>query len=53
MKHGIGLNKILGTIHVYPTLGESNKMLAGAWRRNHSPEGLLAWVERYHRWRRG
>lgn len=53
MKHGIGLNKILGTIHVYPTLGESNKMLAGAWRRNNSPEGLLTWVERYHRWRRG
>jgi pyruvate/2-oxoglutarate dehydrogenase complex dihydrolipoamide dehydrogenase (E3) component/uncharacterized membrane protein YdjX (TVP38/TMEM64 family) len=53
MKHGIGLNKILGTIHVYPTLGESNKMLAGVWRRNNSPEGLLTWVERYHRWRRG
>ena len=53
MKHGIGLNKILGTIHVYPTLNEANKFVAGQWRQARKPEGLLRWVERYHRWRRG
>ena len=53
MKHGIGLNKILGTIHVYPTLAEANKATAGEWKRAHVPEGLLGWVERFHRWRRG
>jgi len=53
MKHGIGLNKILGTIHVYPTLAEANKAAAGEWKRAHAPERLLRWVERYHRWRRG
>ena len=53
MKHGIGLNKILGTIHAYPTLVEANKYAAGAWKRAHKPERLLAWVERYHTWRRG
>ena len=53
MKHGIGLNKILGTIHAYPTLAEANKMAAGAWKRAHVPEKLLGWVERYHAWRRG
>jgi pyruvate/2-oxoglutarate dehydrogenase complex dihydrolipoamide dehydrogenase (E3) component len=53
MKHGIGLNKILGTIHIYPTLGESNKFLAGEWRKARKPEGLLRWVERYHGWLRG
>lgn len=53
MKHGIGLNKILGTIHIYPTLGESNKFLAGEWRKARKPEKLLAWVERYHRFNRG
>jgi len=53
MKHGIGLNKILGTIHIYPTLGEGNKFLAGEWRKARKPEKLLAWVERYHSWRRG
>ena len=53
MKHGIGLNKILGTIHIYPTLGESNKFLAGEWRKARKPERLLSLVERYHRWRRG
>ena len=52
MKHGIGLNKILGTIHIYPTLAEANKYAAGAWKRAHQPERLLAWVERYHAWRR-
>jgi pyruvate/2-oxoglutarate dehydrogenase complex dihydrolipoamide dehydrogenase (E3) component/uncharacterized membrane protein YdjX (TVP38/TMEM64 family) len=52
MKHGIGLNKILGTIHIYPTLGESNKFLAGEWRKARKPQGLLALVERYHRWQR-
>ena len=53
MKHGLGLNKILGTIHIYPTLAEMNKAAAGEWKRNHAPEGLLRWVEKYHAWRRG
>ena len=53
MRHGLGLNKILGTIHVYPTLAEANKYAAGVWKRNHAPQKLLAWVARYHAWRRG
>ncbi len=53
MKQGIGLNKILGTIHIYPTLAEANKFVAGNWKRAHAPEKLLAWVERFHAWRRG
>lgn len=53
MKHGIGLNKILGTIHIYPTLAESNKYVAGAWKRQHTSARLLRWVERYHAWQRG
>ena len=52
MKHGIGLNKILGTIHIYPTMSEANKYVAGVWKRNHAPEKLLQWVARYHAWRR-
>jgi pyruvate/2-oxoglutarate dehydrogenase complex dihydrolipoamide dehydrogenase (E3) component len=53
MKHGIGLNKLLGTIHVYPTFAEANKFAAGEWRKAHKPERLLRWVERYQRWLRG
>ncbi|WP_417317243.1 FAD-dependent oxidoreductase [Emcibacter sp.] len=53
MKHGLGLNKILGTIHLYPTLNEANKYVAGEWKKKHKPEGLLKWVEKYHNWRRG
>ena len=53
MKHGIGLNKILGTIHTYPTMAEANKYVAGNWKRAHAPAGLLAWVARFHTWRRG
>jgi pyruvate/2-oxoglutarate dehydrogenase complex dihydrolipoamide dehydrogenase (E3) component len=53
MKHGLGLNTILGTIHAYPTMAEANKYAAGEWKKAHKPERLLAWVERYHRWRRG
>jgi len=52
MQHGLGLNKILGTIHTYPTLAESAKLTAGAWKRSHAPLRLLQWVERYHAWRR-
>ncbi|PLY02130.1 MAG: pyridine nucleotide-disulfide oxidoreductase [Desulfuromonas sp.] len=52
MKNSIGLNKILGTIHIYPTLAESNKMAAGQWKKDHAPEKLLQWVEKLHRWRR-
>ena len=53
MKQGIGLNKILGTIHIYPTLAEANKYVAGNWKKAHAPKRLLAWVERFHAWRRG
>ncbi len=52
MKHGLGLNKILGTIHIYPTLSEGNKFLAGEWRTARKPEKLLGWVERFHRFNR-
>ena len=53
MKYKLGLNKILGTIHIYPTLAESNKYVAGEWKRAHQPETVLKWVEKYHSWRRG
>ena len=53
MKNNIGLNKILSTIHIYPTLAEANKYAAGNWKKAHAPEKLLAWVEKYHTWRRG
>ena len=53
MKHGIGLNRILGTIHIYPTLAEGNKYAAGSWKRAHAPQGLLKWAEKFHAWRRG
>ncbi|MGR0279167.1 FAD-dependent oxidoreductase [Marinomonas dokdonensis] len=53
MKHGLGLNKILGTIHTYPTWAESNKYAAGEWKRAHAPQGVLNWLEKYHTWRRG
>lgn len=52
MKHGLGLNKILGTIHTYPTLSEANKYAAGEWKRTHAPQRVLAWLERFHAWER-
>ena len=48
MTHGLGLKKITGAIHVYPTLSEANKAAANAWRRAHAPEGLLSFVGRFH-----
>lgn len=53
MKHGLGLNKILGTIHTYPTWAEANKQAAGEWKRAHAPQKLLAWLGKYHAWRLG
>ena len=53
MKHNIGLNKILGTIHLYPSFSEANKYVAGNWKRAHQPHTLLKWVEKFHNWRRG
>ena len=52
MKHGLGMNKILGTIHTYPTLSEANKYAAGEWKRAHQPKKLLEWVRKYHDWKR-
>ena len=53
MKNNLGLNKILGTIHIYPTLSEANKYAAGEWKRAHAPDSVLRWVEKFHRWQRG
>ncbi len=53
MKHKLGLNKILGTIHSYPTMAEANKFAAGNWKRANAPQKLLGWVEKFHTWRRG
>ncbi|MDR0788380.1 MAG: FAD-dependent oxidoreductase [Gemmatimonadota bacterium] len=52
MKHGLGLNRILGTIHSYPTFSEANKYVAGEWKRAHAPRRLLPWLERFHTWER-
>jgi pyruvate/2-oxoglutarate dehydrogenase complex dihydrolipoamide dehydrogenase (E3) component len=52
MKHGLGLNKILGTIHTYPTLSEANKYAAGEWKRAHAPQRVLGWLARFHAWER-
>jgi len=52
MKHGLGLNKILSTIHIYPTLAEANKFAAGEWKKAHVPKFALAVLEKFHRWRR-
>ncbi len=53
MRHGLGLNKLLSTIHIYPTWAEANKYVAGEWKRAHAPQRLLDWVARWHAWRRG
>ncbi len=53
MRHGFGMNKILGTIHIYPTLVEANKYAAGVWKKAHAPQGLLRMAERVHAWMRG
>ena len=53
MRHGFGLNKILSTIHIYPTWTEGNKYAAGNWKRAHAPERLLKWVGKFHAWRLG
>jgi len=53
MKHGLGMNQILGTIHVYPTLMEANKYAAGVWKRAHAPATALRWAQRFFVWRRG
>ena len=52
MTHGLGLKKLMGTIHVYPTLSEINKSAASTWRKKHAPERLLEWVGRFHALRR-
>ncbi|KFX71691.1 pyridine nucleotide-disulfide oxidoreductase [Pseudomonas taeanensis MS-3] len=53
MKHGYGLNKVLGTIHIYPTMAEANKYVAGEWKRAHAPASALRWLARFHQWRLG
>ncbi|MCM2330813.1 MAG: FAD-dependent oxidoreductase [Pseudomonas sagittaria] len=53
MQHNLGLNKILATVHTYPTLAEANKYAAGAWKRAHAPQAVLRALARFHRWRRG
>ncbi|OFZ30075.1 MAG: dihydrolipoyl dehydrogenase [Bdellovibrionales bacterium RIFCSPHIGHO2_01_FULL_40_29] len=52
MKYGLGLNKILGTIHIYPTLSEANKYAAGVWKKQNAPQFALRILKQFHDWRR-
>jgi pyruvate/2-oxoglutarate dehydrogenase complex dihydrolipoamide dehydrogenase (E3) component/uncharacterized membrane protein YdjX (TVP38/TMEM64 family) len=52
MKYNLGMNKLLGTIHIYPTMAEANKNTAGVWKQAHAPKKLLEFVGRFHTWRR-
>jgi len=52
MTHGLGLKKIMGTIHIYPTLSESGKFVAGQWQKSHAPQWLYPYLEKFHTWRR-
>ncbi len=52
MKHGLGLNDILSTIHIYPTMAEANKFAAGEWKKAHAPQGVLNFLKKVHAWRR-
>ena len=52
MKYGLGMNKILATIHIYPTLSEANKYVAGNWKKEHLPTFAIKILERFHKWRR-
>jgi pyruvate/2-oxoglutarate dehydrogenase complex dihydrolipoamide dehydrogenase (E3) component len=53
MKHGVGLNKVLGTIHAYPTLPEANKFAAGVWKRKQVTQGQMALARSFNEWTRG
>ncbi len=53
MRHGLGLNKILSTVHAYPTMIEANKFAAGNWKKANAPEWVFPWLEKFHAWRRG
>lgn len=53
MKYKLGLKKILGTIHTYPTMMEANKGAAGNWQKAHAPQRVLRWLGKFHSWRRG
>lgn len=52
MTHGLGLKKIMATIHIYPTLSESGKFAASEWRKKNAPEWVYPYLERFHKWRR-
>ena len=52
MQHGLGLNKILGTIHIYPTLAESVRFAAGNWKRKQVSERTMRILRTFNNWRR-
>jgi pyruvate/2-oxoglutarate dehydrogenase complex dihydrolipoamide dehydrogenase (E3) component/uncharacterized membrane protein YdjX (TVP38/TMEM64 family) len=52
MRHGLGLNKILSTVHAYPTYIEANKFAAGRWKKANAPAWIFPWLARFHSWRR-
>ena len=51
--HKMGLNKILSTVHIYPTKSEINRMVAGKWRRSQLTERIVNWLVKYQQWRLG
>jgi pyruvate/2-oxoglutarate dehydrogenase complex dihydrolipoamide dehydrogenase (E3) component len=52
MRHNLGLNKILATIHIYPTRMEAVKFAAGNWKKANTKAWQLKWLKRFHTWQR-
>jgi pyruvate/2-oxoglutarate dehydrogenase complex dihydrolipoamide dehydrogenase (E3) component/uncharacterized membrane protein YdjX (TVP38/TMEM64 family) len=53
MRHRLGLNRILGTIHVYPTMSEASRYAAGRWRRSRVTLGQWGFLDALQAWLRG
>lgn len=52
MKNKVGLGKILGTVHAYPTMSEANQRVAGVWKKASTSSKLIEMSEKINRFRR-
>ena len=51
--HNLGLNKILQTVHLYPTRGEINRLVAGQWRQKKFTAYQRKLLKLFQNWRLG
>ena len=52
IRERLGLRRLMSMMIAYPGWADAGRAAASQWQRDQAPSWMLAWLERWHQWRR-